>query len=172
MKMSPSDQEYVVIGKLGATYGIKGWLKVNSFTEATEDILSYKPWYIEDKTEWKPFKISAGRPYGKGVIIHIAGFDTPEQARLFTGKKIAIKRSQLPTLLKQEFYWSDLIGLTVVNSQQQTLGIVTSLIETGSNDVLVLKDSNNKEHGVPYLSSVILEVDLEAKIIRVNWDLI
>ncbi len=86
---------------------------------------------------------------------------------------MAILRSQLPTLKEDEYYWSDLIGLTVINKEGVELGIVNYLIETGSNDVLVIKSSDGKEHAIPYLPKrVILNIDLEKRLIEVDWELI
>jgi len=163
--------EYVIVGKIGATYGIKGWLKIVSFTETIPNILDYDPWYLEENQVWKPIEISDAREHGKGVVAKIAGLDTPEQARLFTGKAIAIKRTQLPTLKKNEYYWSDLEGLTVINQTGEVLGRIIYLIATGSNDVLVVK--GDKEHAIPYiLDEVVTSVDLSKRVMHVNWDLI
>jgi 16S rRNA processing protein RimM len=115
--------------------------------------------------------IEDGRLHGKDVIIKLAGINTPEEARLLTGKLIAITRSQLPALDQNEYYWSDLIGLTVVNKDGTVYGKVAYLIETGSNDVLVVK--GDKEHAIPYLyGSVVLNVDLEKQQILVDWELL
>jgi 16S rRNA processing protein RimM len=162
------DTEYVVVGKIGAPYGVKGWLKVTSFTASIPDILNFDPWYLDEKQGWKLVAIDDGRQHGKGVVVKFTGFDTPEQARLLTGRQIAIQRSQLPRLESQEFYWSDLEGLTVINQNNETLGKVIYLMETGSNDVLVIK--GEKEMAIPYLPDVIISVDLAEKIIRVKWD--
>lgn len=171
--MNKANLEYIVVGKLGTAYGIKGWLKVLSYTKSIEDILEYDPWYLEDNDSWKLVDVLSARPHGKGIVAHLAGLNSPEQARLLTGKKIAVKRSQLPDLAEDEHYWSDLIGLTVINTANQVLGTVSYLIETGANDVLIIKDANNKEHGIPYLKgSVIIRVDLSERIIQVDWDLI
>lgn len=164
------DTEYVVVGKIGATYGIKGWVKITSFTESIPDILDYSPWYLEDKQDWKLIDVIEGRTHGKGVVAKIKGFDNPEQARLLNGKCIAINRSQLPKLKQQEYYWSDLKGLTVINQQNEVLGTVIYLIATGSNDVLVIK--GEKEFAIPYLPEVVTSIDLTEKIMHVNWDLI
>jgi 16S rRNA processing protein RimM len=166
-----TDAEYVVVGKIGATFGIKGWLKINSFTELTKDILNYTPWYLNHQNNWKAIIIQDGHQHGKGVIAKLKGYDTPEQARILTGKDIAIKRSQLPALNKHEYYWSDLIGLMVVDQAGKELGIVSYIMETGTHDVLVIK--SDKEHGIPYLpGDVVLKVDLENRLIHVNWELI
>ena len=165
------DADYVVIGKIGSTFGIKGWVKILSYTEWTTQILEYSPWYIENGAAWKTIELTDSREHGKGIIVKIAGFDTPEQTRLLAGKKIAISRSQLPALAEDEYYWSDLEGLTVINQDGINLGKVIYLIATGSNDVLVVK--GDKEHAIPYLlKEVIVRVDLENQVIYVNWDIL
>jgi len=158
---------YVVVGKIGTSFGIKGWLKVTTFSD---QLLDYSPWYITKDPGWQEIKIEDGREHGRGLIVKLSGLNNPEQAKLLTGKLIAVKRSQLPALKKNEFYWNDLLGLTVVNQQGETLGTVSYLMETGANDVLVVK--KDKEYAIPYLPDVIKQVDLEKRIIYVDWDLI
>lgn len=170
--MNKADSEYVIVGKLGATYGVKGWLKIHTFTETAKAILDYRPWYLEEGNGWKQVGVSAGREHGKTIVAQLEGLTTPEQARLFTGKKIAVKRSQLPVLAKDEYYWSDLEGLTVINHRTTVLGTVSHLIETGSNDVLVVKGQNG-ECAIPYLPGrVVTEIDLAKRVMHVDWDLI
>lgn len=168
--MTSTDTDYVVVGKLGATHGILGWLKLYSFTEPASNILDYKPWYLEDATGWKLTKPEASRKNANGMTVKFAGWNNPEEARLLTGKKIAVLRSQLPHLKKGDFYWSDLEGLTVINSDGAVLGKVAFLLETGSNDVLVVK--GDKEHAIPYLPDVVTSVDLANQVIHVDWELI
>lgn len=163
--------DHVIVGQVGATYGIRGWLKILSYTEVSANILEFNPWYLEDSSGWKQIQVEDGREHGKGVVAKLAGLNNPEQAKLLSGKKIYILRSQLPTLAKNEYYWSDLKGLTVINQNGEDLGKVIYLIATGSNDVLVVKGI--KEHAIPYLpGEVIKEVNLVEKVIHVNWDLI
>ncbi len=166
-----SSAKHIIVGKIGAPYGVKGWLKITSFTETIGDILNYGPWLLQENQEWKPIEVSDGRLHGKGIVVKIAGFDTPEHARLLTGKTIAVDRSQLPILDKQEYYWSDLEGLTVINQNGEVLGKIIYLIETGSNDVLVVK--GEKEHAIPYLpDEVVKSIDLTEKVMHVSWDLL
>jgi 16S rRNA processing protein RimM len=165
------EEQYIVVGKLGSTYGIKGWIKVNSFTEQPLDILDFNPWYLEDSTGWTKINLEGQRPHGKTIVIKLAGFDTPEKVRLLTGKKIAVERSQLPALQQGDYYWEDLEGLSVIDQQGRCLGTVSYLMATGSNDVLIIK--GEKEHAIPYLpGTVVLEVNLEKREIHVNWELI
>jgi 16S rRNA processing protein RimM len=166
-----TENNVVIIGKIGSTYGVQGWLKVYSFTEWSSDILGYTPWYIEEQQDqWTPINIVDGHPHGKGVVVKVTGFDNPEQARFLTGKKIGILRSQLPPLEDNEYYWKDLEGLTVINQEGKTLGIVAYLMETGSNDVLVVK--GDQEYAIPYLpDDVVTRIDLPNQVIYVNWDI-
>jgi 16S rRNA processing protein RimM len=163
------DNNYIVIGKIGAPYGVKGWIKIVSFAESVSNILDYNPWYLEENKAWTSFKVSEAKAYGKGIVAKFAAFDSPETVRALTGKRIAIQRSQLAKLKKNEYYWTDLEGLTVINQDNKVFGKIIYLIETGSNDVLVVK--GDKEHAIPYLlDDVVISIDLNEKIMRVNWE--
>ena len=161
---------YITIGKIASSFGVNGWVKISTYTEYGPDILSYSPWYLsKNGKDWKVADIEEGKQMGDGIIAKFAGIDSPEDVRLLTGSSIAIKRSQLPKLSQNEFYWSDLIGLTVINHDGTVLGKVVYLMETGSNDVIVVK--GEKEHAIPYLpGDIILNIDLEKREIQVNWE--
>ena len=165
--------KHLIVGKIGPTYGIQGWLKVLSYTEVDTDLLKYTPWLIQDKhpTSWREIAVENGKKHGNYLIAKFVGINTPEEARLLTGKHIAIDRAQLPKLKSNHYYWTDLEGLTVINQRGEVLGIVMYLLATGSNDVLVVK--GKKEHAIPYLpKTVILDIDLLEKKILVDWELI
>jgi 16S rRNA processing protein RimM len=170
--MKKVDVAFITVGKVGATYGVCGWLKIHSYTELSANILDYMPWYVSrEKEAWTLMEVEGGRMHGDVVIVKFVGINTPEEARLLTGKTIAVTRQQLPRLKQNEYYWSDLIGLTVINKQGEIVGKVSYLMETGSNDVLIVK--GDKEHAIPYLlGDVILNVDLAKQEIHVNWELI
>lgn len=170
--MKNADERYIKVGKVGATYGVKGWLKIHTYTEFGASILEYKPWFIaRENEEGRSIEIEDGRIHGNGIVAKFAECNNPEEARLYTGKIISILRSQLPSLSTNEYYWSDLEGLTVINKDGEVLGKVAYLLETGSNDVLVVKGT--KDHAIPYLpGSVVLSVDLEKQEIHVDWELI
>jgi 16S rRNA processing protein RimM len=170
--MKNAETVYVKVGKIGSTYGVQGWLKIQSYTEFGASILDYRPWYLTGAPHERILiEVEDGRIHGNGIIAKFAGINTPEDARLLTGKIIEIDRSQLPVLPKNEFYWSDLEGLTVIDQNGGVLGKVSYLMATGSNDVLVIK--GDKEHAIPYLpGSVVMSVDLDKREIHVNWELI
>jgi len=166
-----AESDYLVVGKMGSTYGVQGWLKILSYTEKVNNILGFDPWYIEDGVNWKAVHIEESREHGKGIIVKFAGLNNPETARLWSGKKIAILRSQLPALPKNEYYWSDLKNLTVIDQHGKTLGKIIYLIETGSNDVLVVK--GDKEYAIPYLPGrVVKDINLDDGVMHVDWEAI
>lgn len=169
-----TDKTYLKVGKIGTTYGIKGWLKIHTYTEFGASILEYSPWRLanQDGKVIHTLDVEEGRHHGGGIIAKLTGYDTPEDARLLTGLTITIARSQLPKLNKDEYYWSDLEGLSVYNTRKELLGTVAYLIETGSNDAIVIKQ-DKKEFAIPYLKgTVIKQIDLDKGEIIVDWELI
>ena len=161
--------EKIVVGKISTPHGVKGWVKVFSFTDPIDNILNYQPWYIHRKDGWKSVEVEQGRVHGKTIVAHIEGIDDRDSAERLKGFEIAVQRDQLPEAEADEYYWIDLIGLQVVNLQGKVLGTVDHLMETGANDVLVIK--GGKEHLVPFvLDDFIKEVDLKNKKMLVDWD--
>lgn len=166
----------VVMGTLGTVYGIKGWLKVNSFTDVAEAIFDYNPWLIQQNGEWREIRVSGWKRHNKGLICKLDGIDLREEALALTNLEIGVNPELLPKLPEGEFYWRDLIGCSVVTTKGYDLGKVTELMETGSNDVLVVKANvkdafGKQERLLPFLEGqVILNVDLAAKTIEVDWD--
>ena len=166
----------IVMGKLGSTYGIRGWLKVFSYTDNAESIFDYSPWYLNQKGKWVEYKVESWKRHGQGYVCKLAGLDVREDAQLMTNFEIAIDPASLPELSEDEFYWRELFGMQVFTTKGYDLGEVTDLLETGSNDVLVIKANRKdafgqKERLVPYLEEqVIKKVDREARRIEVDWD--
>ena len=167
-----SDEEKIIVGKINGVYGVKGWVKVFSETDPREGITKYKPWYLKQQGKWREVKLESGRRQAKTVIAKLEGYDDPDAAMLLNGAIVGIKPEQLNKLDQDAFYWRDLIGCRVVNQQGDELGKVNSLIETGANDVLVVKsDQDDRERLIPWtLDHAIIEVDLEQRLILVDWD--
>lgn len=165
-------EKYIIIGKIGAPYGLQGWIKIHAFTEFSDTILDYQPWFLaREGQEWRETPIEKKQIQSNRVMVKFSGVNSPEAASLYTGQLIAILRSQLPALQKNEYYWSDLIGLTVINTKGEIYGKVIYLMATGANDVLVVK--GKKEFAIPYLwNEVITKIDLEKEIIEVNWEIL
>jgi 16S rRNA processing protein RimM len=132
-----------------------------------EAILEYQPWLLgEDR---KPVKIVDGRKQGKGLAALLPGYDDREQAVALVGQPIFVGRDQLAPTEKGEYYWSDLEGLEVHTISGEVLGRVDRMMETGANDVLVVR--GDRERLVPFIQGqYIMRVDLEAGLIVVDWD--
>lgn len=159
----------IIVGKLGKPFGIHGWLKLNSYTEPYDNLLVYRPWQICLNGVWKTVEITQTKINGQQLLVKLAECDTPEQAKLYTNCEIAVWREQLATLPKDDYYWTDLEGLTVINKQGKILGKVNHLLATGANDVLVIKGT--KEYLIPYLPELFIDkVDLINQQIIVDWD--
>ncbi|MFT7234835.1 MAG: 16S rRNA processing protein RimM [Methylophagaceae bacterium] len=166
-----SSEGFVSVGEIAGVFGIKGWMKVFSYTDPRKNILSYSPLYLSVKGEWVEAKVSNGRVQGKGIIIALENVTDPEQVLPMIGTALAIKKDQLKPTSLDEFYWSDLTGLKVVNLNKEILGRVDSIIETGAHDVLVVKNKELKtQRLIPFvLEETVLKVDLNSGIIEVDW---
>ncbi|WMY96309.1 MAG: ribosome maturation factor RimM [Arsenophonus sp.] len=165
----------IILGKLGATYGVNGWIKVFSFTENIQDIFNYQPWFIELLKEWYQLEIEDWKHDNKNIFIKFKNIYNKEHAHVMINCKIMVDSAQLPILKNDEYYWKDLIGCQIFNSQNYYLGRVTNLIVTGANDVLVLKNLTDslgiKERLIPFLyKKVVKQVNINTKIIQVDWD--
>lgn len=171
-----SEKDFIVLGKFGAVYGINGWLKINSYTDIPEGIFDYTPWYVKFRGNWQPVQIGSWKRHSNSLIAKLADVNDRDVAQQYVNVDIAVPTNALPALTDGDFYWKDLMGLTVVNEQGYNLGEVTDLMETGSNDVLVVKANRTDAFGkserlIPYLhNTVVKNVDLTAKQILVDWD--
>lgn len=174
--MSQEQTTTIVVGKLGAPYGIKGWLKVHSFTDDPVGIFDFSPWLIGQQGKWQPLEVSDWRRHNKGFIAKFAQVNDRDQAMAYTNAEIIVNTAQLPELPEGEFYWRDLIGMAVITDKGYHLGKVDDLMETGSNDVLVVKANSKDAFGqaerlIPFLTdSVIKQVKHDAREITVDWD--
>ena len=160
---------FIVIGKFVGVYGIRGSLKIQSFTRPKVNIFTYSPWLIKQNGDWQGMQLMEGKPRGKGLIASIAGITDRDEAMALVGSEIAIKSDQLAEPKEGEYYWHDLINLQVINGQNEILGIVTELLETGANDVLVV-EADRQRRLIPYVKDVyIKDIDLEQGIMQVDW---
>lgn len=166
--------DLVVIGKIGAVHGVRGEVKIHSFTDPVDNLLEYPQWTLRRDGEVKQIKLTSVRFQGKGLVAKIQGLDDREIARTYAGFEICVPRSDFPELEEGEFYWYQLIGLQVIDQNQQLLGRVDHLLETGANDVLVVKPCagslDGRERLLPYTEQCVLAIDLAEGKISVEWD--
>ncbi len=173
--VQPAD-DYVVLGKLTSPYGVKGWLRVYSFTSPMEGILDYASWVLHQENGLTRRGLVQGRRQGKGLVARLEGIDSREAAEALSGAEILLPKDELPELDADDYYWYQLEGLKVVTREGALLGRVDHLFETGANDVMVITGEVDegfeaRERLLPYLpGEVVLDVDLEAGVMSVDWD--
>lgn len=164
----------IVIGKIGAPFGVKGWVKITTYTDEIEGVFSYSPWLLGEAE--KEYTVDVWRTHNKGVVAKLIGVESRDDADSIKNLDVSIKAAQLPQLTDDEYYWRDLVGMQVVTEAGYNLGAVKELFETGSNDVMLIRANPNdafgqKERMVPVLfDQVIKQVDMQARTIKVDWD--
>lgn len=174
---SPVPDNLVVVGRLGAAHGIKGWSKVYSYTAPPENLLAYGELWIRsvEGGAWRPAKRIDGRRQGKILVLCLDGVEDRDQAQRLTGYELAVAKEALPALTAGDYYWHQLQGLVVELANGQRLGRIDHLLETGANDVLVVRGDDRsidqRERLLPYLpQQVVLDIDLQRGVMRVDWD--
>lgn len=159
----------LVIGRIAAPYGVKGWIKIHPYTETIEGLTRYAACWLGKEGEWREAAVIQSRSQGKTLVAKLQGCDDRAAAQLLKNQHIAVQRSQLPAAKEGEYYWADLIGLEVVNLSGESLGVVSALFATGANDVLRVQ--GDRERLIPFIPQVVREVNLDAALIRVDWEL-
>ena len=158
----------VVVGRFGPPFGVKGWLNVISYTDPVTNLADYRPWFVERNGEWTQLTVDQLKPHRNGFVAQVDGVDDRDVALRYSGKSIGVEESTLPATDEDEFYWKDLIGLTVEDQAGTVLGEVSGLMETGANDVIVVRGGSG-EVLIPFLRHVVMAVDLERRRIVVDW---
>ncbi len=162
--------EWVIVGRFGRPHGIKGFVSVYSFTEPSDNILSYSDWHVSLNHSWQPIKILSVQIHNKTIVAQIEGYPERESVALLTNVEIAIRKEQLASLAPDEYYWHQLIGMKVINQQAQEFGRIIEIMPTGSNDVLVVQ--GEKRHLIPYLpGQFIIEINDKSQTMIVDWDM-
>ncbi len=161
-------EKMIIVGSLGTAHGVYGWIKITSFTNPDTNILAYNPWYFKAHGIYSPVKVLDTRIQGPYLIAKFEGCDSREEAKLWTSREISIPRSILPSCAEDEFYWTDLESLQVIDTQGHVLGQVDTLMATGSNDVMLI--SGKKMLQIPFIMhEIVKKVDLAVGIITVDW---
>ena len=173
MSVAQADS-YLVVGKIIAVRGLQGEVKVHSFTDPIANLLNYKVWTLRLGQQEQVLKVVSARQQNKVLIAKLQGLHDCDQARALVGFEILVARSELPVLAINEYYWHQLQGLQVSNQQGQCLGRIAHLLETGANDVMVVKPSadsiDQRERLLPYTTQCVVRVDLTAVQLVVDWD--
>lgn len=157
------------MGRIAIPYGVKGWMKIQTFTEAVDTLADYAEWYVKRGNDWQLYTVANAKLHTKSLVAELVGVHDRDQALALKGCEIAVLSDTLPEPAEDEYYWSDLIGLAVVNARGDAFGVVEKILEAGAHDVLVVKGAN--EHLIPFVGHIVQKVDLVAKTIMVDWEL-
>jgi 16S rRNA processing protein RimM len=171
----------VVMGRVVAPYGVFGWLKVVPDTEAIDGLFDYDNWWLGKGDNWREMEVETAKIHNDVILVKLRGIDDRDAAFACKGKQVGVPRTLLPEPDENEYYWSDLIGLRVKNLQGVDFGVIDDVLETGANDVIVVRSDEVKPEAdkakakpldrlLPFIASVVLEVDLTAKTMLVDWD--
>lgn len=167
--MVDAGERLVVLGRITGLFGLRGELKVASFTEPPEGICKYTPWLLKRGDAVTEQVVATGRRHGNaGVVVTLESVADRDGAQALIGAEVAVRRAQLPPPEAGRFYWFDLKGLKVETVTGVVLGEVDHLFETGANDVIVVH--GDRERLLPYTPEVVKDVDLAAGLMRVDWD--
>lgn len=166
----------VILGRLAAPWGVKGWIKAESYTDPPAGILDYPVWFLsrpgrgDSPPGWDEVRIVEGRPHGGGrlVVVSLPGIGDPESARRYTHRDIAVPRQSLPAPALNEVYWHDLPGCRVETLTGAVLGTVDHLLEMPANPVMVVR-GGAMEHWLPVVPQHLKHVDLAARRVVVDW---
>ena len=157
------------MGRVAAPYAVRGWIKVQPFTEYVDNLLDYPVWQVGKTNRWQAYELLEAKVHGQFLLAQLKGVDDRTAAEAMQGLEIAVARSELPPAADDEYYWDDLIGLEVVNLTGESLGKVEGLLETGAHDVL--RVAGERERLIPFKAPIVGKVDLEAGKIEVDWGL-
>jgi 16S rRNA processing protein RimM len=164
----------IVLGRILAPYGVKGWVKVRTFGDDPESWKRMSRWWLGQDPEgdqWRELWLDGFKAHAGGWVAKFTGLEDREGAESLGGLYVAAPREALPKTDADEYYWTDLIGLAVVTESGDALGRVESLIETGANQVLVVRDGDaaQSKRLLPFITQVIKAVDVPGGKITVAW---
>ena len=158
----------ILLGRVLGAFGVRGELKLQSFTDPPAKLLKYQPWVLVHRGVEREVSQARGRDTAKGVLLILPDITDRDQADALAGAEVWVPRSRLPAPKPGEYYWVDLEGLRVVNKEGVVLGTVSHLFETAANDVIVV--GGERDRLIPFLDDYVLGVDFEAGQVTVDWD--
>lgn len=165
----------VVLGKIVGAYGIQGWVRIHPFADDPLSWRAIKKWWMKGddlaSQDWLPHSLIQLKAHSDGLVALFEGVTDRNMAEALIGNLLGVLRDQMPATAENEYYWGDLAGLSVKNVQDQSLGAVQELMETGANAVLVVVDAVGARRLIPFVSQVVLKVDLDRLEIVVDWGL-
>ncbi len=162
--------EWIELGRVGAPFGIRGWVHVESHTDPPEALLAYPEWVLRLASGERTVRgVRKGRLHGGGLVAHLEGVDERDAAALLAGALIEVERATLPPLPERQYYRADLQGLRVRNLEGADLGTVVQFVEAPAGAVMVSREAGGREHWVLAAAPYLRRVDLAAGEVLVDW---
>jgi len=158
----------VVMGRVAGAFGVKGWVKVQTFTQSVDALTGFDTWWLSQDGGWREQRVEESRVHGRAVVAKLSGIEDRDAAAQPRGCEVAVPRALLPENAAGEFYWMDLIGLEVRNLQGVPLGRVGELLETAAQPVLLVE--GERERLIPFIEPVVVSVDVAGGSLVVDWD--
>lgn len=176
--MTAEQPQLIPVGRIGAVHGVRGWVRIQSFTAPPEKIFDYQPWWLKTSQGYEPIEVLDSAVHGQKLVVRLAGVDERELAKTYAQMDIAVDAGAFPELEAGEYYWHQLEGLRVISDYQgkrYDLGRIDRLMETGANDVLVVRGGTDSvdrgERLLPYLpGQTVKHIDLAQGEMIVDWD--
>ena len=166
--MAEPQSRLVVMGRVLGPFGVKGWVKIQTFTERPDSLAQYPAWWVRVGERWREIEWEESERHGQHFVARMRGVVDRDEAAHFSGAQIAISRDAMPEAGEGEIYREDLLGLKVVNLAGEELGAVKEIFENGAHDILRVAWTGG-ERLLPYIPSVVIGIDLVSGEIRVDW---
>jgi 16S rRNA processing protein RimM len=164
-------QQRVVMGRVAAPYAVKGWLKIQPFTEYVDSLCGYDTWWLGNskrpESGWREYPVLETKVHGQTLLVQLRGVNGRDAAEALQGFEVAVNRTDFPAPESDEYYWDDLIGAEVSNTEGVVLGKVQGLLETGANDLLQV--SGERLRLIPFVDAFVRDVDIKQGRILVEW---
>lgn len=156
------------MGRIAAPYAVRGWVKVQPYTEYLDSLLDYPVWRLGKAGKWREYAVLEAKVHGQTLLAQLDGVDDRNAAEALQGHEVAVARAELPAAEEGEYYWDDLVGLEVVNLAGESLGRVAEMLETGAHDIMKVV-AGDKERLIPFTAPIVGKVDVAAGRVEVDW---
>lgn len=158
----------VPMGRVSGAFGIQGWVKIHPYSDDPANLVNLPRWWLGQDESWREIEVTQWEVHGRAVVAKLRGVEDRDAAARLRGSEVAVPRESLPPAAEGEFYWSDLVGLAVLNSVGEALGMVSEVFSNGAQDVLRVQDGATVRL-IPFVPAYVQEVQLEAGRIVVDW---